>query len=493
MPTTDNNIKGIVLHTDGSCRPVVPGYIGWGCHGYLYETHVVKTYELDKHILTKTGYAPVDSNSIPVQPLEFYDFCGSDAAISTNNKAELLAFVRSVEHVKDKDFQSILIRTDSDYLCKGINEWSKSWERNNWRKQDGKEVPNSIIWKQILVLVKYLKDQGKQFEIKWIKAHNGHKGNEEADQLAVIGMLHSTHGDYKDHYLICPAKDYTKSEVERHPFISFRRMYFNSVNEFNKPGHYYISDPGVGDYVVGKRNPDAGFSVVRLTNPDLNIEAIRNKQCKVADNANAICMIRLDAVYSPKINKMLQNYGEHCVLRGRRDLLDLICVDNTPVTAEMNPTGLSLRAIEAFNYLEEMLDRYLLLKEIGFDHPSNKFNLKSHEVTNEFYDLVSKKVRKEEVTSYILKAEHKMGLNNTYLTVKELVNDKLQEIRLPIVYGTDILPRNNLKKLESEAPAINVITWRESMGTLRYATIVDCAAGVGIWSNFFADKVFLPT
>lgn len=71
------------------------------------------------------------------------------------------------------------------------------------------------------------------------------------------------------------------------------------------------------------------------------------------------------------------------MLRNRRDLLDLNCVDNTPVTAEMNPTGLSLRAIEAFNYLEEMLDRYLELKVLGFDHPSNKFNLKSHEVTNE--------------------------------------------------------------------------------------------------------------
>lgn len=491
--------KGIVLYTDGSCKSIAqggPGHIGWGTHGFMFlDTPAEKVFEVDKCYLTNQGYIAADQRQLDktITPIEFYDFCGCDGTLGTNNKAELLAFVRSIEHLKDKEFNTIIVFADSDYLCKGINEWSKTWVRNNWRRQDGTEVPHSTIWKRILELVQQLIEANKYFEIRWIKGHSGNRGNEEADQLASIGAYHSAASDYKDHYLTFNPKEYQKIEVERHPLISFRRMYFNSDNDFNKPGHYYISDPGVGDYIVGKRNPDAGFSVVRLSQPIGEIEAIRNKQCKVAKNTNAICMIRLDAIYTPKVNRMINTFGEHCVYKERRDLLDMSCVDKTPITAEMNPTGLSLRAIEAFNYLEEMLERYIELKQLGFDHSSNKFNLKSHDVTNLFYDVVSKKVKNLETNVYVLKAEHKQGLNNTFITVKELVNDVETDIRLPIVYGADILPRNNLKKLEAETPSINVLTWRESMGVLRYATIVECASGVGIWSNYFSDKIFLPT
>jgi hypothetical protein len=51
-------------------------------------------------------------------------------------------------------------------------------------------------------------------------------------------------------------------------------------------------------------------------------------------------------------------------------------------------------------------------------------------------------------------------------------------------------PRNNLKKIEGLNPRVYLITWRESQQSIRYATVIVTDVGYGIWSNFFADRIF---
>jgi hypothetical protein len=69
--------------------------------------------------------------------------------------------------------------------------------------------------------------------------------------------------------------------------------------------------------------------------------------------------------------------------------------------------------------------------------------------------------------------------------------NKVDTVELPVLFGLDIPPRNNLKKLEEHEPKIYLITWRDSERTLRYAFIIECKTGIGIWSNYFADRIFL--
>jgi hypothetical protein len=68
-------------------------------------------------------------------------------------------------------------------------------------------------------------------------------------------------------------------------------------------------------------------------------------------------MINMAKLYTPSTYKYLELYGKYSLLKNKRfNSLDFI--DGKPLTTEINPVGLSLKAIEAFNTLEDMLELY---------------------------------------------------------------------------------------------------------------------------------------
>ena len=489
---------GIILYTDGACRPQ-PGYTGWGVHGYLYALEeLTKPATIDNHIITNYGYLSTTlikaKESNPdiqsVQPIEYYDFFGSALEIGTNNQAEINALLNSLEFLVDKPVKTISVFTDSEYVLNGITKWCLSWEKSNWVKQDGTVITNSDLWKRLHQVVKTLKASGITFNIQWVKAHAGIFGNEHADILAVIGMSHSTDGIATTKYRVTEAKGYWKEEIERHPFLNFKRIYFNSMDKFNIIGHYFLADPGGGDFIIGKRIPETGFAVIKLKEPDEIIEAIKVKQYEAANEQNVISMIKLDRVYSKGIYPYLRDYGKYCLLTNKANL-NLNFIDNKPIVVEINPTGLSLRAVESFNFLEELLGLFLNYRESGFKNPDNNIRLNSHDITFVFYDIQEKLVKKENKTVCTLKPEFNNGFKDIKLTIDVDINGKPTKVVIPLILGLDILPRNNLKKLEVNNPKVHLITWCESESTLRYATIIEYEGGIGIWSNFFADRIFL--
>jgi hypothetical protein len=60
-----------------------------------------------------------------------------------------------------------------------------------------------------------------------------------------------------------------------------------------------------------------------------------------------------------------------------------------------------------------------------------------------------------------------------------------------LVLGGDILPRNNLKRLEALNPKISLITWRDSVQIIRYCCVIETSDGVGIWSNYHTNRVIV--
>ena len=63
--------------------------------------------------------------------------------------------------------------------------------------------------------------------------------------------------------------------------------------------------------------------------------------------------------------------------------------------------------------------------------------------------------------------------------------------KFPIVLGLDILPRNNLKKIEEDNPVVTLVSWMDSATALRYAFVIESDKALGIWSNYFADRVLI--
>ncbi len=140
-------MKHVVIFTDGACRGN-PGPGGWGVL-LRYGSH-------EKH------------------------FFGGELE-TTNNRMELMAAIQALNQLREPC--KVELHTDSQYLQKGITEWLKSWKKRNWKKSDNKPVKNADLWKE-------LDEQAAKHEISWhwVKAHNGHRENEMADELANQGI-----------------------------------------------------------------------------------------------------------------------------------------------------------------------------------------------------------------------------------------------------------------------------------------------------------------
>ena len=104
--------------------------------------------------------------------------------LTTNNRMELTAAIKALEYCATQEeklpsFKHIRIFTDSTYVKEGITVWINSWEKNNWKTVDKKNVKNVDLWKKLKELA-----QSKQIEWNWVKGHSEDPMNNLADKLA---------------------------------------------------------------------------------------------------------------------------------------------------------------------------------------------------------------------------------------------------------------------------------------------------------------------
>ena len=145
----------ISLTCDGSCWPN-PGPGGWAC--------VFRANGVSKSLY---GFDPK----------------------STNNRMELTAAIRGLEHLK-RECQ-VQLFCDSEYVVKGITQWIRKWKRNGWITGDfrnsakntpgysAKEVKNRELWERLDIA-------RSRHSINWVhvKGHASHQDNLLCDQIA---------------------------------------------------------------------------------------------------------------------------------------------------------------------------------------------------------------------------------------------------------------------------------------------------------------------
>jgi ribonuclease HI len=108
------------------------------------------------------------------------ELCGGEQ-LTTNNRMELLAAIRSLEALTRPC--AVDIHTDSQYVRGGVTEWMKGWKRNGWKTKDKKQVKNQDLWEQLDKLI-----AKHDVAWHWVKGHAGNADNERADELARQGM-----------------------------------------------------------------------------------------------------------------------------------------------------------------------------------------------------------------------------------------------------------------------------------------------------------------
>lgn len=126
--------------------------------------------------------------------------------LSTNNRMEIMAAIYGMKKVidvfqNDTIFQGatqINIASDSEYLCKAINQrWIQKWQQNNWMTSgfQGKQpqpVKNKDLWEDIINTQAILQNFGVSVTINHVKGHSGNEFNEQCDKLAVAASNDSS-------------------------------------------------------------------------------------------------------------------------------------------------------------------------------------------------------------------------------------------------------------------------------------------------------------
>eukprot|EP01133_Synstelium_polycarpum_P022195 gene22195-26634_t len=100
---------------------------------------------------------------------------------TTNNRMELKAVIEALTALKRPC--QVVMYTDSQYVQKGISEWIHGWKARGWKTAAKAPVKNVDLW-QALDTAQAV----HEVEWRWVRGHNGHPGNERADQLANLGV-----------------------------------------------------------------------------------------------------------------------------------------------------------------------------------------------------------------------------------------------------------------------------------------------------------------
>ena len=108
----------------------------------------------------------------------------------TNQKAELtaclvaLTTVPEVESSMTDGLKKVVIKSDSEYVVKGMTGWIFKWKKNGWKTSKGSTVVNATLYRLIEEMVHRLKTMG----IEVLFWHVPRDRNKEADAIAISSL-----------------------------------------------------------------------------------------------------------------------------------------------------------------------------------------------------------------------------------------------------------------------------------------------------------------
>lgn len=483
---------GLIAYTDGGAKPN-PGFGGSGMHGFTYLINeAVKPVIVNNFYITNYGYVKAEkipsikSNLTYLEPLDYLDLIVSIGFGFTNNHCELLAIKETLKLNKDHNFKEITIFTDSMYAKDITSKWMFGWVKNGWITTSGKPIENLVIIKEIYELVSELKKSGVKITVKWVAAHDGNLGNEKADMLASIGVKRSSNNDIKTESNKSTVKKYWDNVASRNPMFNLNVLWFNAKKEFNEDVYYFSDDVSAGRYLS-----DSVFSIINLNELDPDISVIKEEQYKVSKDTDVLTVLKLDKLYSKEIYPSFVNFGLD-VFTNKETNINLTFVGRESITEEITPTGLAFRAIDTFLFLKEIKDIFINFLKDGDKTFLNKRLISYLDITDQLFDSIEKKNSSKQITiRKVLKSTITTAIKELPIDIDILCKDINYKTNIKMMFGLDIINRNNLKKLEDFNPQVYLVTWLDSDKSAKYATVIKTDLGDGLWNNVHSCKIFL--
>ncbi len=111
---------------------------------------------------------------------------------TTNNKMELEGVIRGLKGLIEKwieegtsdSISPVFVYSDSKYVTEGISSWVTGWKNRGWKKADGKEPENLLLWKELDTL----SSRFENIKFIWVKGHAGHPQNEMCDRMCNLAL-----------------------------------------------------------------------------------------------------------------------------------------------------------------------------------------------------------------------------------------------------------------------------------------------------------------
>lgn len=479
----------MIAYCDGGANPN-PGPTGSGVHAYTYHHPVdkEKPTKLKDWYASSVGYRLLkeQSDAYPAVVVDTcYDFC-IPSGMGTNNTAEIQAAIALLKYEKEfLNVEELHLICDSRMVVQAVEKWIESWKQRNWVSQENTAIRNVELWKELDELISDFKTRGR-FSIAHTYGHTGDYGNTIADYNATIGIT-LTRKNLAPRWTVMSGEEYFSPEESIHPLLSMDRIYFSSDPDSFQEGVYYQATGSGKDFIFGKRSEEASFSVVCLDTADPIINSMMKRQLDRITDVNFVSYIKRESLRDARMMNYIQRYSGLALLEkpGNKNLYFL---DKKPLVIEVMPGELPLRAIDSLTHLEEILNEFQMnFIQNGVFYEDGQMQYKLHDITEHFYESVTKRSGKNEIEEQRLRAEFGVGVKDTDAEVI------LDGVGYPVklVFGCDVPDRNVMKRFEKLDPTIYLATWRFSDLMVRYAVIVKTVDALGIWCNYFSNNILL--
>jgi ribonuclease HI len=478
-----------VLYTDGGYRMQYTSG-GWGVHGYLFTNDVPKKGTGNaKAVPTHNGYSGTVTTGDPVTITTYVDGMGGVFEATSSNHTELEATTNALQWILEKGLDDTLIYTDSRYVVDGFATRFDKWKKNGFRNSEGNIIASKDLWIKGGDLRDQILGTGKSIRIEWIKGHEGHFGNEQADVYASIGNVL---GRKKDDFTMMRESEPSGYWSQKHSYnrmLAAGRWYMQTTDYdfMTDTGQaiYYIGDHGKDDDFVGKPTADRSMAVLFLNEPDPVLEALRAQAMELDKRKfGSVLVGRLDNILNPSIYSEVAKLGTRFLDWDTRRL-DIVTSKRKFLLKEASPPGQVYHSIDVSVSLERRLKEFLA-KDNG---------VIVTEITDLIYDdEIKKKSSIKKLNPDIVQTTKHLTFDVRYSTkrVSELTGQDDESIKIrpiKLILGQDIAKRNTLANLGENSPKLYAITWRESDMAIRFATVIECDLGIGIWTS--VDSNFL--
>lgn len=490
----------VVIYTDGGCRPVPNGVGGFGFHGYIYLPIHTKvghgckgfTPTAKGHLLHKAGKVD-EIKAQAVTVISYFDGLGSLPAPSTNNIAELQAFIHSMELlVNDIKPAEVLFMMDSKYVLTGTQDYLNTWKENKWRLKSGEEVKNKALWQRIDELLVQLAEQGTAVVYGWVKGHSDEVGNIQADLLASSAVNAGLNGRFYYKVKYSQTKGYWGPDTEHHPFLNESKWYYSTG-----PGYwlnngwylYHLGNHNKGDSLnktLGVRNSDSRFAVVALKSPDRALEELRDfHRDRIRDYGQVVVVGLLDNILKPVYYQQLTEHKTDFMLFSEKNG-QLITATKVPLTDELFPARKSMEATRVLTDMEGILRDYVS------ETLSKDYVLTS--IADLIYDKgeatsVPTNKKDESVPKLRIPQGKEFMVLKTSVEYYHSDKDSRLSSELSLTLGLDLPVRNIFLNVADQHPQVYIVTWPEcdSPIAFRYASLIVTDTAVGLWASPYAN------